>query len=417
MLGWTIANSVIPSLSFGQAARLITEVFIGQMADSEGSLSASVIRMLVQLGNKYRAAADQAVYEWEDEERELTEIDQNKKMEVFDKLHSSLLPAINHHLSCLVTSLDLVEHAPRKFPSPKLGLTLETLSSLERTLDQIIVDFAILKTPLPTVPHDHPQDRYKCFRSDRLIANITDLIQGPIHSTLLDSNYFIRLWELSTTDPDRTAFQISIPQAVQTVLEEITESTQLVNKILRFSQISDLDILQEWWQENVDSLDGTIQALTHITHSALGQQRPLSAIRTNLLKEFQTDITFLKLLRTLYDKVSKSATKKLAYRLDPQTDSKALSTMYLDVDWMNGSLSLRMSFLFDLFKNDEPHGDIDRRQMDMSQMSRHVDSMLLHIALYLTPLPTAIDHTSPESDFKAWLIMWQVLWHTVITRY
>ncbi|EFP85789.2 uncharacterized protein PGTG_11118 [Puccinia graminis f. sp. tritici CRL 75-36-700-3] len=385
------------------------------MADSERSLIASVTRVLLGLSNKYERAADQAVYEWEDEEREPTEDDQNKKMEVFDKLHSSLLPSVNRHLSCLVTSLDL-KYYPRSHPSPNLGSTLETLSSLERTLDQILVDFAVLKTPLPTVPHDHPQDRYKRFRSDELITNVSSLIQRSICSILFTGISFILLYEPSIDQPKTATFRTNTSQWAETVLQEITQSTGLVDKILRFSQTSDLEILQERWQETAETFDCMLADFAHLTHSALGEQRPLSAVRTDLLKQADSQITRIKLLRTLFDKVSNATTRRSMFRLDPEIDPESLCLIHRDSEGINSALLLAKYSLVQHFKDDEPNGDRAQRQNGISKTSRRIDSMLFLIGLYLVPQPSAIDHSSPAADFKAWLVMWQQLWHTEVAQ-
>ncbi|EFP93817.1 uncharacterized protein PGTG_19828 [Puccinia graminis f. sp. tritici CRL 75-36-700-3] len=387
------------------------------MADAEGSSRASVRQALVDLSVKYQFAADNAASDWQDEEREPTEDDRTRKIEVFDKLHSSLLPSIKHHLSCLVTSLDL-EHRPSNHPTPNLGLTLETLSSLDHTLDQIIVDFGHLHVPLPPVAHDHPLDRCKRFRSDQLISNISDLIQDPIRSTFLYCSDFIQLWELSTDQPESIGLQTSVSYSAETVLDGITEATNLVNKILRFSQLSDLDILQEQWQEKAESLDGILEGLTELTNSAIGHRRPLSAVRKSMLNETRLDITLVKLLRTLYDKVSKPTIKKLAFKLDPDVDSESLSIMHTAPETTDGSLLIHLHFLLENFKNDQSNGETADRKISKSRISRRAESMLLPIGLYLIPLPSSVDHhSSPARDFKAWLIMWQTLWHTAINRY
>jgi hypothetical protein len=196
----------------------------------------------------------------------------------------------------------------------------------------------------------------------------------------------------------------------------MTESTRVVEKILRFSQISDLEILQERWQDTADKLDCMLASFAKLTHSVLGEQRPLSAVRTNLLKQVDSQITCIKLLRTLFNKISGATTGKSTFILDPKIDSENLCMIYRAAERIDAAILLHKHSLVKHFKDDEPNRDPAQRQNEMNQTSRRIESMLFIIGLYLSPQPSAIDHSSPVGDFKAWLVMWQKLWHTAITQ-
>ncbi|KAH9443509.1 hypothetical protein Pst134EA_032806 [Puccinia striiformis f. sp. tritici] len=156
------------------------------------------------------------------------------------------------------------------------------------------------------------------------------------------------------------------------------------SKIL--SGASDFALLQRNWQCTVRSLDELLETLASLIDC---RQNDRSALRRSVT---------------------------LSFTLDTELNSDTLYTLDQDPASILYPCQVYTVHLEESHKANSMISSSHSMRNRINWMSRSVDSTVVLLALYIIPLSPQIDHSSLQSDFKAWLFEWQRLWHIAKNR-
>ncbi|KAI9611649.1 hypothetical protein H4Q26_008604 [Puccinia striiformis f. sp. tritici PST-130] len=363
------------------------------MADSDMSMTtrtAPVLIALEALAAKYDSRWREEYYSDADEENKVRTRDElDQKTKLLDEFRSILLPSIKHQLKSLSTAVLDRPQNNNEYSSLDIELTLETLSNLDRTIQEIFM--CIRPGPLDKRrsqnAHDHHSKQCKAFRCFDVDVRIHDLLSSN-HSQ--DTNY-----------------------RPPTPREQNVVCLSLIDRTIERSGASDFALLQRNWQCTVRSLDELLETLASLIDC---RQNDRSALRRSVVKQAGLTVPLIKLLRTLYNKISNTTTKTLSFTLDTELNSDTLYTLDQDPALILYPCQVYTVHLEESHKANSMISSSHSMRKRINWMSRSVDSTVVLLALYIIPLSPQIDHSSLQSDFKAWLFEWQRLWHIAKNR-
>ncbi|KAH9465045.1 hypothetical protein MJO29_001274 [Puccinia striiformis f. sp. tritici] len=381
------------------------------MADLQTSSNPQVALVLQALEDLV-LRFDEHVQQQEGEKKlELTQEDRDYKTQLLDELHWNLLPAIQKQLSCLSTSLDLL-HDPEKFPTPNFESTGEILSHLAEAMFASLdcVESAALDI-VPIDTHDHRLERCKDFRCSHLLYSIASLKNGIRHSLSVCTDW-LEDWERSAQNSENDAYRTTASRSEAYLLKQMKECTQLVSNIIRWTRASDFEVIQDEWEHQAQLLNPTIALLTNITQSTRAHQNNITPLRQRVIKLAKSSALLIKLSQIFLTKISKTKPKKLLFTLDTSINSEALD----DLHDRPGTIAYRFErharTLSDSYEHDVLVGGKAPIQERIEGLSYTFDTTLVFLAAYLVALPPGINYASLDTNFKAWLLEWQKLWHT-----
>ncbi|KAI7941916.1 hypothetical protein MJO28_011943 [Puccinia striiformis f. sp. tritici] len=210
----------------------------------------------------------------------------NMEKDLFNHLHSRLLPLLEQQITYLSSLLDPTELKSQ--PRQMLGLILEIQPELGRTLDQIQME---LKT--------------NCL----------------IRSTISISKNTKNLEKMVYTGPSNlplqkgTKLRFKVPQGRKYVIDQTTYSCREIKHTIRWLEGSKLDLVQYQWPDQITDLDGFLTDLLSLINpptnptdrdiqlSQLGRMpaQPLS-IQARILCAWSVPIIKLSELLTLLKK-------------------------------------------------------------------------------------------------------------------
>ncbi|KAH9452128.1 hypothetical protein KEM48_002008 [Puccinia striiformis f. sp. tritici PST-130] len=380
------------------------------MADSEtesSSPTALVLRMLANLVGKYEELARREPGE---EKEELTQDDLETKRLLLTQLELSLLPSLQNQLDSYLTSLDIQDDLRNL--EPNCELTCEFLSRLEQTLDQTreCVESAALDV-IPIGTHDHHLKELKAFRCTTLMSSISSFTYGL--QTLFEmSILFVHKWHDWTRDPESTECQQLASFWKDYARRSGTECNKTIRQAYKVLKGSDLDIIQDEWQEKAESLNSTIEVLTSLT--TILPRRNRSAFRQHMIKLAHLTMPLIKLIRIFYNDFSSRTRKNLRFTLDTELNSETLTQLHKSATEVTGSFvilgyTLRASYDKNSLAYD--HNLIPKRIQVISQT---LDSTLVILAMYLIPLPGQTGHSPAANHYKARFVALQERWHCAI---
>ncbi|EHS62816.1 uncharacterized protein PGTG_21137 [Puccinia graminis f. sp. tritici CRL 75-36-700-3] len=344
---------------------------------------------------------------WE-ENGELAKDDLDEKKKLLDELRSSLLPLMKHELKTLSTALDR-PHDSSEYTSPDIKLTLQTLSNLDLTMQKSLhyVKSSPLKALQPTDTCDHHFEQCKSFRLFNLETQIGFL---EMHLSFTFSAYLksFRSSNLPIKRPDDPGYRAPTPR------EETNSCLYEIDQAIKWSQASDFALLQLKWRGVVKGFHDLLARLA----SLIGRrQENNNVFRNYIVEQARLNIPIIKLLRTLYHKISNTTTKKLMFTLDTEVNSNTLHTLNQEPDIILYNCTVHVKCLDESYRYNSMT-DTSRSLYDRNKcLSQTVESTVALLALYIIPLSPKVDHSSLESDFKAWLSEWHVLWQTAKQRF
>ncbi|KAH9465028.1 hypothetical protein MJO29_001295 [Puccinia striiformis f. sp. tritici] len=368
---------------------------------------APVLEALRALHHKYHTRSMERDPDVGKEQGVLTQDEVHLKRDLFESLRSSLLPSIKPHLSALLTALDLPRDAIQ-YPNPDIESILDILANLDQTVENAVqyINTAPLKPFGRKDPHDHHLGQCKTFRCFNLKTGISCL---AIDIRWLFWTYIklIESWNLPWDPTEDTRYRSPTPRG------QTLECLQSIDRAIRRSRASDFAYLQEEWRDVSESFNYALVKLANLTNS---QKKNNSVTRRHVVEHARLALPVNKLLRTLFIKISNTATKKLLFTLDAELNSTTLYKLDVDPGVIVNSCKVYAKQLEDSHRADSmTHTSGSLRSWD-DRLVKAVESTVFLLALYIIPLSSKIDHSSLESDFKAWLSEWQGLWHTAHDR-
>ncbi|KAH9472845.1 hypothetical protein Pst134EA_033270 [Puccinia striiformis f. sp. tritici] len=387
------------------------------MADQETNSipqTASVLELLRDLIERHEESMNGPHGE---EKQELTQDERDHKIELLDKLHSPLLPAIQDRLCSLLTSLDLQQHVSEKHPHPNFELTCKILSELDETMYETI--YAIESAALDTIPihtQDHHFGRCKDFRTTHLMFSISTLIVS-LQCIFLRSSCFIKAWERSTKNPKNAKYRTVTSRAGTIVLGQIVECAHLAGNISKWTQASDFQVIQDEWEKKAELLNPSLEIVMDLTQSRTSRRESITPLREHIIELAQSTATLIKLSRILLTNISKNKPRKLPFTLDTVINSETLSALHERPGGIAYQFERHVKILSESFESDILVGGKAAMRDRIGSLSISFDSILVLLAAYLVALPPGINHASLRTDFKAWLSVWQRSWHTAARHF
>ncbi|POW03408.1 hypothetical protein PSTT_11140 [Puccinia striiformis] len=365
-----------------------------------------VLAELEVLREKYNTSMKQATCA---RKEEFTEDDLKKKEKLLDQLRPSLL-AVKHEVTQFLAALGLLHS--HEDPTPNFEWTLEVIANIDRFFEKTIdiIESVTIKAPVPHETHDHRLKRCKYFRSHGLMTDIFCL-QVFIFWISLDCTNFIEAWKLSNLHPYDFTYRSTTTGRGGQVIMKAVECIDLSKAIIRKSEASDFGILQEEWGKTVAHLDIPLQRLTDLSHRTYNNSKR-RAPRTRMVKLAESTIPLVKLIRTLYNNISNTTTKKMMFTLDTEINSETLSLLYKTPPTIRTQLENHVDILLESYEENRM-GESRAEIRDLiNKIARTVESTVVLLALYIIPLSPKVNRMSLQSDFKTWLFVWEGLWHT-----
>ncbi|POW10619.1 hypothetical protein PSHT_08702, partial [Puccinia striiformis] len=280
-------------------------------------LATPVLEALRALHHKYHTRSMERDPDVGKEQGVLTQDEVHLKRDLFESLRSSLLPSIKPHLSALLTALDLPRDAIQ-YPNPDIESILDILANLDQTVENAVqyINTAPLKPFGRKDPHDHHLGQCKTFRCFNLKTDISRLaidIRGLFWTYIK----LIESWNLPWDPTEDTTFR---PQHRENRLS--TASNRLT------AQLDDpkhptLPICKQ----NGEPFDYSLVKLANIT---VRHRKNSSVLREHVLEQSRLALPVNKLLRTLFNKISNTTTKNLAFTLDTELNSTTLDRLDTD---------------------------------------------------------------------------------------
>ncbi|POW02277.1 hypothetical protein PSTT_12016 [Puccinia striiformis] len=186
---------------------------------------------------------------------------------------------------------------------------------------------AALDSPTPFNPHDYHFKKCKNFRTGHLIGLFSNLMCDKLFGLLYECINLITSWELSSSNLENNYDQSKTFFVGAHVLLETKQYNALANKILKFYQISNFNFLKDQWREPVKLLDCSIHTLTNLTHAMTTSHDTITSGRKDVSEMAVWTITLIKLIRMLFQKVSKTPAKRVKLTLDTEINSEVLSDL------------------------------------------------------------------------------------------
>ncbi|KAA1077519.1 hypothetical protein PGT21_010674 [Puccinia graminis f. sp. tritici] len=379
------------------------------MADTHTSSNprtASVLQVLNDLIEKHDESMNGSTGE---EREELTQDELDRKYELLDQLHSSLLPSLQDQLRKFLISLDLPYNEPKKYPNPDFEAACEILAQLDQTMDETIecIESAALDV-VPFNTHDHHFKRGKDFRCTHLRSNTSTLITD-IRDMFINCDLFIN--DLNKPEESRRQKLSSLFE--RDVLVASTQCIDLAGKIRKWSQASDFEVIQDEWEEKAESLNSSLETLNTLAQQpTIGHSDNPAPLREHVLELSNWTMLLIKLSKMFLTKISKTKPKKLSFTLDNAINSETLSRLHEPADSIVFCFERHVGTLSRSYESDLLDGGRAEMRDRIEGLSITFDLLSVLLRSCLVPLPLGFDRPSLESDFKAWLAEWKEMWHT-----
>ncbi|OAV95514.1 hypothetical protein PTTG_12626 [Puccinia triticina 1-1 BBBD Race 1] len=305
-------------------------------------------------------------------------------------LHSTLLPLLRQQIGDLSDVLR-ARGSLREKPDLVVTLVLEIQPKLELTLDRIIrVINDVIPGPVlePKQKEDQHLKQFKCYRIFGLVNSIRKEMQSELASFFVDSR---RVLERLTLPVERQVAPQNHPHV----------ALQSIDAAIRWAEGSELPIIHNLWQSNLEEVDGALEDLLVVAHPAnKGHTQPT----------IQLAQSFIPLLR-----LSKLFFKKMAAeRIDRQKGTSFTEMSSHQLTLLDKSVDKITQHLYNLVCELEDNADIGPPHA--ASLSGHVKSIIypfhscLFLAdLYVVPISTDTKLGLSLIHFKTWFVTWNTL--------
>ncbi|POW20676.1 hypothetical protein PSHT_03276 [Puccinia striiformis] len=309
------------------------------------------------------------------------------------------------------------------------------VQDISQTLDSTLVILATHPIPLPgQISHSPSEKHYKARLSDLqeqwhcAVKNFLTTflsIEAPLHFVvfsglgLIDIDLSLRQapeytmadsetesssptalvlrmlanlkWHASSQDPESMECQ----QLASIWKEYARRSGIGCNKTIRQAflklQGSDLDIIQDEWQEKAASLTSTLETLT--SHTTTPPRRNRSAFRQHVIKLAHLAMPLIKLIRIFYNDFSSRTRKNLRFTLDTELNSETLTQLHQSAAEVTGCFAVLGHALRASYADRSLAYGRDFIPKQIQVVSQTLDSTLVILAMYLIPLPGQTGHS------------------------
>ncbi|KAA1139120.1 hypothetical protein PGTUg99_036261 [Puccinia graminis f. sp. tritici] len=318
-----------------------------------------------------------------EENGELIKDNLDEKNKLMHELQSSLLPSIKHHLETLDPPHDFND-----YPSLDIKTTLETLSNLDQTMQKTLhyLNSSPLKVFEPSNAYDHHFKQCKTFRCHALLEPI-NLLEINLRSLFLAYIKLIESRNLPIKHPEDPRYRAPTPR------EETVKCLKSIDQAIRWSQASDFALLQLKWRGVAESFTNSMTRLARLIDLISRHARRNTILRKHIVEQARLIVPVIKLLRTLYNKISNTTKKKQPFTLDPEVNSDTLYTLELDSSIIFHACNVHVKNLEIRHMYGSMVDTSEALRKRNKSLSRTVESTLFLLALYIIPLSPKVDHS------------------------
>ncbi|KAA1102143.1 hypothetical protein PGT21_036300 [Puccinia graminis f. sp. tritici] len=384
-----------------------------------------VVEALEYMDRKYMFSSEREA----DADKHLTIDDMGEKLKRLDELETSLLPSMKELIDQLLVALDIKGSSDYPGPQPDLDLTLEILSKLDKNLKRTVSSgvFLALESPLPDEDHDHHLKKAKIFRCTHLLSEIECLVVDEIYDLLVCCMSVVQWCESLSDCSDEALLQSEVLLSRREALMSATQCQHEIDRLIKFSQKSDLAILQVTWLPPADLLDKVLVNFTNLTNPRFernawiveDQNQEREAPREEIVQVAKSTIPIIKLARILLGKLSQLSRKEVPFTLHSAIDSKSVDQLTSAQHSIAVQLDrIGFTFLKNHRTNQALEPIFDQAHAVVKKISWIVESHLVDIAFHLVPLPHLLLNgvNSPTRHFRAQFYPWKQLWDVAVSR-
>ncbi|KAI7933773.1 hypothetical protein MJO28_003692 [Puccinia striiformis f. sp. tritici] len=365
-----------------------------------------------------------------------------ERLLLIDELESSLLPSIIDHIDSISLSLDLKDPS-NQYSNPDLELTSELAIGIDKILDKTrLYVHSISANFVGDSEDDGSFKGCKKFRRRRLQVKIGECIKVDIVNLFYTYDRYIKTYNrLTTSELEEAEHQAKKADLREKIIRDSDLCRRSIVETIRWSQKSDLAILQESWLVEKESVIHALECLTPYTKPDiinLGEPRPYSISHSSedyrgernrpgedVIELARLSIPIVKLTRIFMNKLIRTNRVEGLFSLDPEIDSINLKRISLGPKQI-GHLLDNLTRMF------SPHprlsGGLDDQGKAfahnlMRRLLKSLDSTLLLLSFYLVPtstLATTVDSEivpSLKNHLRIWFLDFGNLCQKAIDRF
>ncbi|KAH9441121.1 hypothetical protein Pst134EB_029769 [Puccinia striiformis f. sp. tritici] len=353
------------------------------------------------------------------------------RKELWDQLQSKRLPSLRRQINSLANALASPSSDYQNKPVSKLKLVLKILAKLDTILGKIKFAIACISPDIEPIRVRIDQDFKKlksfiCCRLQSKIYRVNQLVCELLQSTG-------RFYQKSGHELDRHTKERTSILGIRTVcIEAIDEALEYMNK-------SELRIVQDEWQVNIESLNQSLEKFTLFSSRAIQRNQEIKRefIRQQIASMpqifYQTEEYYLQNLDDDHSQTTSNATRSMisAIKLSRLLMSKLiqiskdkenfkmredLSSRELDL-YMTMSMMLSEGIKVVVYGLTEKDNELHIN--DPSAITQAIDHLIATPELTITRTSHVFQSISdlpfPKIFRKAWFYHWNQL-HILATR-
>ncbi|KAI9630081.1 hypothetical protein KEM48_012288 [Puccinia striiformis f. sp. tritici PST-130] len=258
------------------------------------------------------------------------------RKELWDQLQSKRLPSLRRQINSLANALASPSSDYQNKPVSKLKLVLKILAKLDTILGKIKFAIACISPDIEPIRVRIDQDFKKlksfiCCRLQSKIYRVNQLVCELLQSTG-------RFYQKSGHELDRHTKERTSILGIRTVcIEAIDEALEYMNK-------SELRIVQDEWQVNIESLNQSLEKFTLFSSRAIQRNQEIKRefIRQQIANDDHSQttsnatrsmISAIKLSRLLMSKLIQISKDKENFKMREDLSSRELD-LYMTMSMM-----------------------------------------------------------------------------------
>ncbi|OAV88989.1 hypothetical protein PTTG_11927 [Puccinia triticina 1-1 BBBD Race 1] len=341
--------------------------------------------------------------------------------ELIEKLESNLLPSLKDHITALLLLLD-VENLGEQ-PRRNLDSVSELIPKIYDTLKKTTLAVESVSAPFEGVFTSHRKlGRCKEFRCYRLHTRVQIIITSHLCRLIGSGAEFMRSCSLSCQNPESLKHRRRTFEWGEKIRTRADSCYRVIDQTIKWSKNSDLAILQDDWLEAEELVNDTLEHLTKLgdpitdlnyERASINEPEKTMAAKKYNAQVARLTIPIVKLTRIFLYKMSNATPKKVSFTLDPEFDSKSLNLLSERPIEVAKRLA-RFTTILAKHQEEDTRVTLDgnRHSNPFLSIRELLESTLLLLAFYLTPLPAAVDDHSPrpQNQFKLWFFDLQSLY-------
>ncbi|KAH9452204.1 hypothetical protein Pst134EB_016160 [Puccinia striiformis f. sp. tritici] len=330
------------------------------------------------------------------------------KRELVAQLQSSIFPELRQHTNTLA---DLLQpDASLKGPTPKFDLLLEIQAGLHRTLEQI---YSAVQNLCPggdqaffTGINDQHLKELKPYRLNGLYTEITMSFSDVYSALFGDFGELFHELKLSTGTGTPSA---DVASTRECILADVSDCHKVIDLATNWLEGSEFDIVQAPWvheKYRISEMLETFMLLINRCPELRYRRAPLKPLSEPIIELARELIPVIKLLRLLFEKLSKRGMNKkrlpmYTNMVSDQLESvgKLVQQLVNDLERVKGAFCASSSVA---------EGETAHMLMStVGAFKYRISNLFLLISVYFLPIVPDTDGSPTRNYYKSWLASWK----------